>query len=141
MSVFNSFVKCIFGRSVTDDVRARSQGGSNAQTIKEQVTADTSRVIKGPQRGGHFSYHLSVGAGSAPVGTLTVWYSNLPNPDPTSDADWVQDTTIGSVDLSVVANTFQNAGNVSAEHIRFKVTRTSGTLELFLWARVEGVDV
>jgi hypothetical protein len=69
-----------------------------------------------------------------------VWYSNLPNPDPTVDAHWVQDTGITSIDLSVVANTFLNIGNVNAEWVRFKVTRSSGTIALYLWARVEGAD-
>lgn len=141
MSYINSFVRCLFGRTVGADQAARANSGSNGQRVKEQVAVTTSRAMKGPQRNGHFSYHLQVGTGSSPVGTLTVWYSNLPEPDPTSDADWVQDTGIASVDLSVAANTFVNVGNVNAEHVRFKVTRTSGTLELSLWARVEGVEV
>lgn len=141
MSYINSFVRCIFGRALAADQAARAMAGSNGQRLQELVVATTSRVMKGPQRNGHFSYHLVNGAGTAPVGTLTIWYSNLPSPDETSDADWVQDTSIASVDLSVVANTFVNVGNVNAEHIRFKVTRTSGTISLFLWARSEGVDV
>jgi hypothetical protein len=64
----------------------------------------------------------------------------LPNPDLTSDADWVQDTTVTSIDLSVVANTFVNVGNVNAEHVMVKVLRTSGTISLIVWARAEGVD-
>lgn len=141
MSYINSYVKCLFGRTVGADQAARAMSGSNAQTVGENVTSTTSRSTKGPQGGDHFSYHLKVGAGSSPVGTLTVWYSNLPEPDPAVDAHWVQDTDIGSVDLSVVANTFVNVGNVYAEHVRFKVTRSSGTLNVLLWVRAEGVEV
>lgn len=141
MSYINAYVKCIFGRDLAGDQAARAMSGKTAQTQVENVAATTSRKMKGPQRNGHFSYHLSVAAGSSPVGTLTVWYSNLPDPDETNDAHWVQDTSIASVDLSVVANTFVNVGNVNAEHVRFKVTRSSGTIALYLWARVEGVEV
>jgi hypothetical protein len=63
------------------------------------------------------------------------------DPDVTNDAHWVQDAAIASLDLSVVANTFVNIGNVNAEHVRFKVTRSSGTINLVLWVRSEGVEV
>ena len=141
MSYINAFVRCIFGRTVGPDQAARAMAGSNAQTVQEQSAVAVSRVMKGPQRNGHFSFHVSVGAGSGPTGTLTVWYSNLPNPDPDTDAHWVQDTSIVAIDLAVVANTFVNVGNVNAEHIRFKANRTAGTIALWLWARVEGVEV
>lgn len=141
MSYINSFVKCVFGRTVGPDQAARAMSGSNGQTMKEQSAVAVSRAIKGPQRNGHFSFHYSIGAGSGPTGTLTVWYSNLPDPDPSVDAHWVQDTSIAAIDLAVVANGFVNVGNVNAEHIRFKANRTAGTVELFLWARVEGVEV
>ena len=133
-------VVCVFGRHTSDDPLARASSGPNAQTIKELVAATTGRRVRGPSQNGHFSYHLMVAAGTAPVGTLTIWYSNLPDPDPTNDAHWVQDTSIASVDLSVVANTFINVGNVNAEFVRFKVTRSGGTIELGLYARVEGED-
>jgi len=135
MSQFNSIPTRIFGG---DPLVPASPSN---QRVPELLTATTSRKIKGPQRVGHFCYHAQVAAGTTPVGTLTVWYSNLPNPDETSDADWVQDASIASLDLSVVANTFINVGNVFAEYIRFKVTRTSGTISLILHAKVEGVSV
>ena len=140
MSYINSYVKCLFGRTVSPDQAARALAGSAAQTLGENITATTSRKTKGPQLNGHYSYHAIVGAGSSPVGTLTIWYSNLVDPDETNDAHWVQDAAIASLDLSVVANTFVNVGNVNAEHVRFKVTRTSGTINLVLWVRSEGVE-
>ena len=140
MSYINSYVKCLFGRTVGGDQAGRAMAGSAAQTLAESITATTSRVCAGSQKTGHFSYHLLVSAGAAPVGTLTVWYSNLPDPDPTVDGHWVQDASIAAVDLSIVANTFGNVGNVSAQHVRFKVTRTSGTLAVVLWVRAEGSD-
>ncbi len=139
MSYINAYVKKLFG-GVNTDQAARVMSGKNAQAQTENIATTTSRVMKGPQKNGHFSLHVQVAAGSAPVGTLTVWYSNLPEPDPDNDAHWVVDTTVTSIDLSVVANTFYNVGNVNAEHVRVKVTRSSGTIALWVWARVEGVD-
>ena len=141
MSYINAFVKCMFGRTVGPDQAARSMSGSNAQTVGENITATTSRVTKGPQRNGNFSYHAIVGAGTLPVGTLTVWYSNLPAPDPDDDDHWVQDTSISALDLSMAGGTFVNVSVVNAEHVRFKVTVTSGTINLVLWSRTEGVEV
>jgi len=140
MSYIGSYSRMLYGGAAGDDPLARASGGSKHQNIAESITTTTRRTMKGPQRNGHFSFHVKNGTGSSPVGNLTVWYSDLPNPDVTSDADWVQDTTITAIDLSVVANTFVNVGNVNAEHVMLKVTRTSGTVSIVVWARVEGVD-
>ena len=141
MSFINAFTKCIFGRTINNDPPARSMSGANAQRVRELVAGTESRVTKGPQLNGHFSFHVSIAAGVAPAGTLTVWYSNLPNPDPTLDGDWVLDPAIPAINLAVVANTFVNVGNVNSEHIRFKITQQAGAIaELYLWARTEGVE-
>lgn len=115
--------------------------GSNHQNVAETFTVTKSRLIVGPRRSGHFSAHIKVGAGSSPVGTLTVWYSNLPNPDVTNDNDWVLDTNIASINLATPANTFIAAGNVMAEYVRLKAAVTSGTISLLVWARMEGADI
>ena len=141
MSYINSFVKRLFGGTVGADQAARAQTGTSSQLIGENITATTSRKTKGPQRNAHLSYHGVIGAGSAPSATLTVWYSNLPDPDETNDAHWVQDTTIAAQSLNAAGSFFGNLGNVNAEHVRFKVTYTSGTINLVLWVRSEGVEV
>lgn len=140
MSYIGSYARMLYGGSATADANARASGGAQHQNILESVILTQRRTMKGPTRNGHFSLHVKNGAGSSPVGNLTVWYSNLPNPDASADTDWVQDTTITTVDLSIVANTFINVGNVNAEHVMVKVTRTSGTIALVVWARSEGVD-
>lgn len=140
MSYIGTYAKCLFGRSTGDDQAARSQGGANGQNLKENIVLTTSRVIAGPRDApSNMSFHVQVGAGAAPVGTLTVWYSNLPNPDPTSDADWV-DSGIASTDLSVVANKFILVVDAYPAHVRLKVLRTSGTIALNVWARIAGVE-
>lgn len=140
MSRVGSYVRMLFGGAVGDDPIARASVGPNHQNIFENITTTTSRVTAGPQRNGHMSFHIRVNTGSSPVGTLTVWYSNLVDPDPATDGHWVQDTAIAAIDLSVVANTFLNVGNVNAQHVRLKATRTSGTIALNVFSRVEGVD-
>ncbi len=110
------------------------------QLQAESITATTGRMIKGPRANGHYSAHVIVGTGTSPVGTLDVWYSNLPDPDPTNDAHWVKDSSVTDIDLSAAATKMINVGNVNCEWVRFKVTRTSGTLSLILFARAEGVE-
>lgn len=141
MSYIGSYTRQLYGGAVGDDPNARASGGAANQNIFESITTVARRVMKGPQRNGHYSLHVKVGAGTTPAGTLTVWYSNLPNPDPTTDADWVQDTGVSAIDLAVIASTFVNVGNVNAEHIMLKANRTAGTCQLIVWARAEGVDV
>ncbi len=140
MSYIGTYSKCLFGRTLTADQAARSQGGANAQSIKENIGATTSRLIAGPRQSpSNMSFHIQVGAGSAPVGTLTIWYSNLPNPNPDTDADWV-DSGIASTDLAVVANKFIHIVDAWPAHVRLKVTYTSGTISLNVWARIAGVE-
>lgn len=138
MSYIGSQVKMLYG-GPGDDL-ARASAGSNHQLIQEQLVTTVGRASKGPQDGqGHWSFHVIVGAGSSPVGTLTVWYSNLPNPDPNIDAHWVLSgaETGAAIDLSVVANTYRFVDS-TADNIRFKVTRTSGTISMLLWYKANG---
>lgn len=134
MSFIGSQVKMLFGAG--GDAPARASAGSNHQVIPELLTVTTGRVMTGAQGTSvnAFSFHAIVAAGTAPVGTLTVWYSNLPNPDPNNDAHWVQDASVTAIDLSIVANTFKTV-TTSANSVRFKVTVTSGTISLILWAK------
>ncbi len=136
MSYIGAYTQMLFGSDGT--LAARASGGANHQNVPESVVLTTSRTFKGAQAGGRYSLHVKNFAGAAPVGTLTVWYSNLPNPDPDVDADWVQIAIAGTpLDLSVVANTWFSVADVVPEHIRLKVTRTSGTISLVVWVRSE----
>lgn len=137
MSYIGSQTKMLFG-GPGDDL-GRASAGANHQLIPELLAAGATiaRVVVGPQgtASNSYSFHAIVAAGTAPVGTLTVWYSNLPNPDPLVDAHWVQDASVVAIDLAVVANTFKVVV-ATADHIRFKVARTSGTISLILWVKV-----
>lgn len=139
MSYIGAFSKMLFGADGTQN--ARASGGANHQLIPESIVTTTSRITRGPQRFGQWSAQAFVGAGTAPVGTLTVWYSNLPNPNPDLDAHWSPIAGIASIDLAVPATPFIDIASAFPEWIRFKVTRTSGTISLVLWVRASGVEV
>ena len=144
MSFTGSQTRMLFG-GPGDDL-GRASAGANHQLIPELIAAGSiiGRAIVGPQDSSSvYSVHAIVGAGTAPVGTLSIWYSNLPNPDPNIDAHWVQDANAfgaatPTIDLAVVANTFRANSPIVADHIRFKVARTSGTISLILWVKVLG---
>lgn len=135
MSYIGSQVKMLFGGP--GDALGRASAGANHQLIPELVTATVGRAVTGPQgtSANSISTHVIVGAGTAPVGTLTLWESDLPNPDPNNDAHWVPNAGFASIDLSIVANTFRTV-ITSANTVRLKVLVTSGTISIILWAKV-----
>ena len=60
----------------------------------------------------------------------------------TSDTDWVQDTTVGTVKaLTATGSAFINVGNVFAQHVMLKADVTAGSLTLRAFWRAEGVEV
>ena len=70
------------------------------------------------------------------TGTLTLWQSNLPDPDPDDDTDWVQNTDVTFTALSGASKQFQNAGNAAARWYRVKYVHGSGTGDLDIWANI-----
>lgn len=145
MSYIGSFVKRIYG--LTADTTElgpalRASPSASTQMVPEVLpVATTSRKFKGPQRNGHFSVHIMCTEAGAGGSGVTVWYSNLPEPDVTNDAHWVQDATIGTVALTAAANFFLNVGNVHAEWVRLKSVVVGDTASVVVWARCEGIEV
>lgn len=136
----SSSVRRLYGVSSDADTRARATSESVqlvGETLAISATANARR-FKGPKDGGHFSlFFRNLGASGA-TSALTLWYSNLPDPDPTDDTHWVQDTTFTTIDLTV-ANTsyFYNIGNVFAEWFRIKPVVAASAGALVCWARIE----
>ena len=129
----------IYGGAADTDGRQQASDTTQRQPETLQVSATANaRMFKGPKANGHWSMFFRNVTASGATSTLTIWYSNLPNPDPTSDADWVQDASIAAVDLTAVGNTMLNVGNVNAEWIRVKpvCVTTAGTC--FAYIRSEG---
>lgn len=139
MAITNSTVKRIFGGPA--DLRGRHQADSTSQRVAEPLAVGvTARKFKGPKSNGHMSIMTRVATASGATSTMTFWYSNLPDPDETSDADWSLDTSLTSIDLTATGNTFYNAGNVNAEWVRVKVTTVTTAGTIWQFTRVEGVD-
>ena len=136
MSKLDFPAKMLFG--VDGTAQSRAQNGASGQLNGETVSASTGRRTVGVVKGGRFSAHLVIGSGI--TGSVTVWYSNLPDPDETNDAHWVQDTNAQSqVTLSGAAvNAFLAASGVIAAYWRVKVTVTSGSGTVVCWTRQEG---
>jgi hypothetical protein len=133
---FNAQVTQAFGGG-------RSAPDGNTQAAPESLTATTRRRLKGPRMGGHFSVHAIVDSSTATSATgLTLWYSNVPDPDLTTDTDWKQDTTVGTIiALTAAGSAFVNVGNVCAEHYMLKADVTAGACGLRVFCRAEGVEV
>lgn len=130
-----------FGGGTT--ARDRAIPEPQNQAVTESVATTTRRKFKGPQVNGHFSVHAIVDSVTAPTSTtgLTVWYSNLPDPSTASDADWVQDSTVGTLKtLTATGSAFANVGNVFAEWIMLKADITAGSVTMRAFTRVEGPD-
>lgn len=138
MNVVNSESIRVYGGN-TGDV---SPAQPNTQATTEVLAAGTvyRRRIKGPKANGHFSLHVIVDAAGGASSAMTVWYSNLPDPSVASDADWVQDATVGTIDLTALGGVMKNVGNVDAEWIMVKAAPLTTNASLRAFARVEGVN-
>jgi len=81
------------------------------------------------------SFHL-VWTGT-PTGTFTLWYSNVPNADASSDTDWVQDTTYSPTNPAGSASkSFVTIGNLVANRVRLKYVNASGSGTLAGYAHI-----
>lgn len=83
------------------------------------------------KKGSMFSLHIINGG---VTGTLTLWESNLPNPDPSDDTDWVQNTDVTFTALAGASKEMINAGNAACRYYRVKYVHSSGSADLDIWA-------
>lgn len=138
MSYIGSYAIKVFGGPANDAGKPFPHQSPAAQLQGETLAvATTSRKIKGPQVNGHYSFFYRITEASAGASAMTVWYSNLPEPDETIDSHWDQDLTIGSIALTAIASGFKTIGNVFPEWIRFKCVVAGDTADLVLWAKTE----
>ncbi len=103
--------KRLYGYNTNDDARRQATNPS-VQAIGEvlpvHATANARR-FRGPGANGMWSAHVVVTAVAGATSALTVWYSNLPDPDPTVDAQWSEVTAITDVDLTALGGTMLSA--------------------------------
>jgi hypothetical protein len=139
MSNINSNVIRLYGGMPSGDVQIQQGAGpSNAGVSETLAVGTTRRLIMGPKSNAHYSLQVFVDAAAGATSAMTVWYANHPNPSLTSDNDWSQDLTIGSIDLTITGNKFFNVGNVNAEYIMLKAVIVTSTGNVRAFLRIEG---
>jgi hypothetical protein len=106
--------------------------------INDNVMTSTSTIYSeriSMKMGSLFSLHC-IWTGT-PTGTLTLWQSNLPDPDPDSVTDWIQNTDVTFTDpAGSASSTFVNAGNAAAKFYMVRYVNSSGSGVLSCWANV-----
>lgn len=113
-----------------------SQAGYDALVMDQGVMTGTTTIYSdrfSMRKGSLFSLHLEW-AGSSPSGTLTLWQSNKPNPDPDSVTDWIENTdvTFTSPAGSDSAE-FHNIGNSAAKFYMIRYVNATGTGNIDCW--------
>lgn len=81
-------------------------------------------------------YDLQVVWTGTPTGTLTLQVSDKPNPDETTDTDWVTTTETTMTNPAGSAAQFRVAFLTSPGHKRLKYVNSSGSGTLFAYAIV-----
>jgi hypothetical protein len=141
MSALNAYVRRIFGGKSGD-----AEEGARRYNAQNQVDGETlgvathSRMFKGPQRNGNWSYQGKAVTAFGASSTLKFYYSDLPNPDPTVAAHWV-DSGITALDLTSTATFFATVTGKFPEWIKAEVVGQTSGGTFYLWVRSEGVEV
>lgn len=113
------------------------ENGNTAPSREGTAVAATvySDVFSCSHTEGGYSLHIEWTG--TPTGNLQLWYTNKPNPDPASDADWDQDTTFGTagnVALGGAAGKFGVLnGLAKARYLRLKLASGVAPGTLFAW--------
>lgn len=110
------------------------------QVVVESVAATTRRVFKGPRQHGGYSLHYKITQAAGAASAAKIYYSNLPNPDPTDSTHWV-DSGITAIALDGTSAAFLTKQDAWPEWVMIEATITSGTAKLWMYSRTDGVDV
>lgn len=143
-SNINTNVLMVYGGS-TSGVQVAPQSG--IQNTPENVTTTTRRVIRGPKgyRGLSIDLRCDSSAGVTSATGFTLWYSNMPEPDATSDADWHQDTSIGTSGLMLALTTtgkaFFDLADRRAVWFMIKADVTAGAAGVRVFVNCDGVEI
>lgn len=82
-------------------------------------------------------YSLSVFYTGTMSGALTLWTTDKPNPDETSDADWIEDTLFTSTDPSGGPDKFKDdAANSKAFYKRLKYVNAAASGVIYAYVTV-----
>ena len=111
-----------------------NQGGYVSRIWTDQATTSTTAYRSNRismLKGSLLSLQLEM-TGTV-TGTFTLWQSNMPDADPTSDADWVENTDVTFTAVSNATDQFINIGNAAARWYMVKYTNATGTGSLNGW--------
>lgn len=126
----------VFGGPYTD--QASRASGSTASQDDPETANNVGRRVKGPRRSGNYSVMLGV-INNVAGATVTVQYSNLPNPDVTNDAHWFADPA-GAISLDA-ATAGVKAHVASGKHVEWIRIKTSAhAIGIYCYYSAEGVD-
>jgi hypothetical protein len=139
MSKFNAFVRRIFGgKSADGNIAWNTANQADGEAL---AVGTVRRVFKGPQGfGGFWSYHGKVTSVAGATSTVKFYYSNLPDPDPTNSAHWV-DSGITAWDLTSTTAVQATKTGVFYEHIMAEAVVANSGGQLWLWVRTGSVEV
>jgi hypothetical protein len=81
-------------------------------------------------------------AGVTSATGVTVWYSNMPDPDVDTESHWIQDSTVGvALALTATGGVFLDLTGKNASWVRVKCDVTAGSAGVRVFCRAEGVEV
>ncbi len=82
-------------------------------------------------------YSMTVFYTGTPTGTFTLWWTDKPQPDPTTDNDWIQDTSFSPTNPAGAAGKFGDpAGNFKSYRKRLKYVNSAGSGNIFAYVTV-----
>lgn len=143
-NITDSDVIRLYGGAPTDDPTTRSLGTSEPrnQGVTEVLAVGTTyrRAAFGSKKGGRIALQVFVDVAGGAASAGTVWYSNVPDPDLATDADWFADAAI-TIDLTVAGNKMFFISNNMARWIMVKMVPAVTPASVRAFVRVEGTSV
>jgi hypothetical protein len=118
--------------------KTRSGTDANAPALDGQAVTSTNTYYSDTWTGSDSDgYSLSVFYTGTPTGTFTLWFTDKPLADPTTDNDWIQETTFAPTNPAGAAGKFGDpAGNFKSYRKRLKYVNASGSGTVFAYVTV-----
>lgn len=129
----------LYGGMPSGDPVVQLAAGTTNQNVTEVLPVATyRRRVAGPKVNSRWSFHIIADVAGGAGSVATIWYSNMPDPSLASDADWVQDTVVGNIDMTVAGGKMINVGNVDSEWVMLKVVVAVTPCSMRAFYRSEG---
>jgi hypothetical protein len=136
MSFLQANVRRVFGGK-GDPAVWNTQSQEDGETL---AIAAHKRMFKGPTVNGNFSIHGRMTTAAGAASALKLYYSNLPNPDPTNANHWV-DSGVAGVPLNVTTPFRVDVTGKFPEWVMVELTVAAAPGAGYVYARSEGVEV